>query len=121
MPAFVAELSGRIRSDANKERRTSSADAARVSDAPTRISSKFGAAETCPQSRPSALLELEASSSLKGQPCLRSRKSGSNLLTPAKKETGTWFGSIASLQLRPHSRTRKPSPAGRRPSGATEL
>src|SRR3984957_685589 len=121
MTAFVAALSGRIRSDANIERRTSSAEAARVSDAPTRISPKLGAAETGPQSRLSALLALEASRSLKGRPCLRSRKSGSNLLTPAKKETGTWFGSIASFQLRPHSRTRKPGPAGRRPPGEAEL
>src|SRR6266404_5418020 len=59
MPAFVAALSGRIRSDANKERRTSSAEAARVSDAPTRISPKLGAAETGPQSRLRALLALQ--------------------------------------------------------------
>src|SRR3984957_3737175 len=121
MPAFVAELSGRIRSDANRERRTSSAEAARVSDSPTGISPKLAVAETGPQSRLSALLALEASRSLKGRPFLRSRKSGSNLLPPAKKERGTWFGSIASFELRPHSRTRKPSPFGRRPSGATEL
>src|SRR5258708_7956237 len=121
MPAFVAALSGRIRSDANKERRTSSAEAARVSDAPTRISPKLGAAEAGPQSRLSALLALEASRSLKRRPYLSSRKSGSNLLAPAKNETGTWFGSIGCFQLRPHSRTRKPGPAGRRPPGEAEL
>src|SRR5258708_17619810 len=121
MTAFVAGLAGRIRSDANKERRTSSAEAVRVSDAPTRISPKLGSAETGPQSRPSAPLELEASRSLKGHPCLRSRKSCSNLLPCEKKETGTWFGSIGCFQLRPHSRTRKPGPAGRRPPGEAEL
>jgi len=92
-----------------------------VSDAPTRISPKPGEAETGPQSRLSAQLALEASRLLKGRLYLRSRKSGSNLLTPAKKETGSWFGSIASFQLRPHSRTRKPGPAGRRPPGEVEL
>jgi len=92
-----------------------------VSDAPTRISSKLGAAERDPKSRLSALLALEASRSLKGRLYLRSRKFGSNLLTPAKKETGTWFGSIGCFQQRPHSRTRKPGPAGRRPPGEAEL